>query len=204
MHEKVQLERLMDGLRGHDWLRVMGISGITDGEKKAYEPKRDYFKHEVRVLLKKFQEWKEEEKRRKVEKDDSMQDEDEEQDDDESDMDEDSDGDPPDYNGVDPSARQLHQEAVLATIPATAQVRSHYKKQVVGQAAEKPFTSFYAKPYLREAAIGKHRRGRTRSAFGQPLPEPLDRDFELGNDILTSDVLAAQERKRRVVMRRIE
>ena len=68
MHEKVQLERLLEGLRGHDWLRVMGISGITETEKKLYEPKRDHLIREVKILLEKFRLWKEEEKRRKVEK----------------------------------------------------------------------------------------------------------------------------------------
>ncbi|KAL9117161.1 MAG: hypothetical protein Q9187_006306, partial [Circinaria calcarea] len=65
-HEKVQLERLLDGLKSHDWLRVMGISGITDSERKAFEPKRDFFIREVSSLIAKFRRWKEEEKRRKA------------------------------------------------------------------------------------------------------------------------------------------
>lgn len=67
-HEKIQLDRLLDELQGHDWLRVMGISGITDTEKKLYEPKRDYFVKEVSTLIDKFHTWKEEEKRRKHER----------------------------------------------------------------------------------------------------------------------------------------
>ncbi|KAE8145746.1 something about silencing, SAS, complex subunit 4-domain-containing protein [Aspergillus avenaceus] len=67
-HEKQQLDRLLDELQGHDWLRVMGISGITDHEKKQYEPKRDHFIKEISALIQKFKVWKEEEKRRKVEK----------------------------------------------------------------------------------------------------------------------------------------
>ncbi|EED13424.1 conserved hypothetical protein [Talaromyces stipitatus ATCC 10500] len=67
-HEKIQLDRLLDELQGHDWLRVMGISGITDTEKKLYEPKRDYFMKEVSALIDKFRIWKEEEKRRKHER----------------------------------------------------------------------------------------------------------------------------------------
>ncbi|KAK4690271.1 hypothetical protein P7C71_g6478, partial [Lecanoromycetidae sp. Uapishka_2] len=216
MHEKVQLERLLDGLKGHDWLRVMGISGITDGEKKQYEPKRDYFIREVRVLLVKFQEWKEEEKRRKVEKEESMQDEDEEQlsEDDEDDQDGEqdqkdykSDADPPDHISIDASARQLHREATLATKSHTSSQsqppkRSHRKKESPpGPPPDKPFTSFYSKPYLRDAAIGKHRRGRVRFAFGQPLPEVGEQEFELGQDILTSDAVRASERKRRASKR---
>ena len=202
MHEKVQLERLMDGLRGHDWLRVMGISGITDGEKKAYEPKRDYFIQEVRVLLKKFQEWKEEEKRRKVEKEESMQDEDEiQEEDDEDGVDGTTDGEPPGSVDVDAPARQLYHEAVSNTNPSS---RSHHRKYPHSPGLPKPFTSFYSKPYLREAAISNHRRGRARYAFGQPLPEPIDRAFELGDDILTPDTLAAQERKQRASKRHLQ
>ena len=61
-HEKVHLEALLEGLRGHEWLRVMGISGITDTEKKEYESNRDYFIREVAGLVEKFKAWKEEEK----------------------------------------------------------------------------------------------------------------------------------------------
>ncbi|KAK1068619.1 hypothetical protein LTR12_006268 [Friedmanniomyces endolithicus] len=68
MHEKVQLERLLDGLLGHDWLKVLGVTGITDGEAKKYEPKRDYFVAEVRILVAKFKLWKEQEKRQRLEK----------------------------------------------------------------------------------------------------------------------------------------
>ncbi|KAI9869879.1 MAG: hypothetical protein M1823_008919, partial [Watsoniomyces obsoletus] len=39
-HEKYQLERLLDDLRGPDWLKTLGISGIIETEKKRYEPKR--------------------------------------------------------------------------------------------------------------------------------------------------------------------
>jgi len=218
MHEKVQLERLLDGLKGHDWLRVMGISGITDGEKKQFEPKRDYFIQEVRVLLVKFQEWKEEEKRRKIEKEESMQDEDEEQSEEEEEdedgersgaeeADGERDGDPPDYTSVDASARQLHREATLATKAQPSSQsqppkRSHRKKQPsTAPPADKPFTSFYSKPYLRDAAIGKHRRGRVRFAFGQPLPEPEEQEFELNPEILTSEAIRASERKRRASKR---
>ncbi|KAK4550042.1 hypothetical protein LTR36_003009 [Oleoguttula mirabilis] len=69
MHEKVQLERLLDGLQGHDWLKVLGITGITDGEAKKYEPKRDYFISEVQSLVDKFKQWKEQERKQRLDKD---------------------------------------------------------------------------------------------------------------------------------------
>ena len=202
MHEKVQLERLLDGLKGHDWLRVMGISGITDGEKKAFEPKRDHFIREVQTLLTKFREWKEEEKRRKVEKEETIADEDEDQEgeeDLEKEAEAESDGEPPRYTGVDASAaRQLHREAILATNKAqVAKNRSHRAAPVIAPPVEKPFTSFYSKPYLRDAAIGKHRRGRARFAFGQPVPEPYEQPFTLPEDMLTPDAIAASARSRR-------
>lgn len=201
MHEKVQLERLLDGLKGHDWLRVMGISGITDGEKKAYEPKRDYFIREVLILLEKFREWKEEEKRRKVEKEESMLDEDEDQEEDGSEEDDESDESPPDSSGAEAAAIPMHEEATSATTAPTVK-RLHRAKTPATPPVPKPFTSFYSKPYLRDAAIGKHRRGRARFAFGQPLPEPVDRDFGLPKDILSPEAIDGVRRSRRAKRRR--
>ena len=201
MHEKVQLERLLDGLKGHDWLRVMGISGITDGEKKAYEPKRDYFIREVLILLEKFREWKEEEKRRKVEKEESMLDEDEDQEGNGSDEDGESDDDPPNHTVTEGAAIQPHKEA-SSTTKAPPGKRLHRARAPSVPPVQKPFTSFYSKPYLRDAAIGKHRRGRARFAFGQPLPEPIDQDFDLPEDILSPEAIDGVRRSRRAKRRR--
>lgn len=208
-HEKVQLERLLDGLKGHDWLRVMGITGITDTEKKSYEPKRDYFIQEVASLIEKFKMWKEEEKRRKLERDQALSAEDIL---DGSVADRTasvaglSDGDPPDLNDVDAwAARQLHQEAVSAT----GRRRKRGPQRDQGPSAnieplppeQKPFLSFYSKAYLREAAIGKHRRGRSRTAFGCLIPEIPEKAFQLPPDFLTEEALAASARSRRRVRR---
>ena len=240
MHEKVQLERLLDGLKGHDWLRVMGISGITDGEKKAYEPRRDHLIGEVRILLEKFRLWKEEEKRRKVEReevngddedDEEVEEEDEEGEDEgeeEEEVEEDaeeevedeeqseepaeseggvSDGDPPEYSDIDASALQLRLEAARASqpyIPSPSAVSSRPrlpKAQPITY-TQQSITSFFSKPYQRQAAIGNHRRGRSRYAFGHPLPEPEEQPFELPGDVLTEEALAASERGRRAAKRR--
>ena len=191
-HEKVQLERLLDGLKGHDWLRVMGISGITDTEKKLYEPKREYLIHEVESLLEKFRVWKEEEKRRKLEKEQKA-----EGDEDQSEA---SDGESPDYSDVDAwAARQLHREASSANDAKIGKRRSHRPQPTdeVPWRVEKPFTSFFAKPYMREAALGKHRRGRTTVAFGHPLPDVREQEFGLPSDLLTQDALNASARRSR-------
>lgn len=204
-HEKVQLERLLDGLKGHDWLRVMGISGITDSEKKAYEPKRDYFMQEVSCLIEKFRAWKEEEKRRKAEKEQMLLDEEDEDGESLATADAASDGDPPDYSDVDAwAARQLHQEAISATGHSKGR-NKHSRPPTTAPSQplppEKPFTSFYSKPYLRAAAIGKHRRGRTRFAFGKPLPEVPEQAFSLPSDLLTEDAISASARSRRRMRR---
>ena len=39
-HEKDQITRLLEGLQGHDWLRVMGVSGITETRKSMVRPLR--------------------------------------------------------------------------------------------------------------------------------------------------------------------
>ena len=200
-HEKVQLERILDGLKGHDWLKVMGISGVTDSEKKLYEPKRDHFIQEVGSLIEKFKIWKEEEKRRKIEKEQNVLTEEDGGNESEAGLDGGSDGDPPDFSDVDAwAARQLHQEASSATELQTGKKRHVGIKLTSAAKApvhEQPFTSFYSKPYLREAALGKHRRGRARSAFGQPLPTISEQAFDLPQDMLTQDAIAASARSRR-------
>ena len=42
-HEKLQVDRLLDELRGQDWHRVMGIAGVSDNAKNLYEPMRNLF-----------------------------------------------------------------------------------------------------------------------------------------------------------------
>ena len=195
-HEKVQLERLLDGLKGHDWLRVMGISGITDSEKKLFESKRDWFVREVSFLIDKFKRWKEEEKRRKVEKELSVKaDEEDDDDDDESGgFGENSTTSPQDVDAL--AALQLQNESVSAS-----RIKHKGKHTMVSSLQppplEKPFTSFYSKPYMREAALGKHRRGRTRFAFGQIVPELAERSFNLPREMLTDDAIRASARSRR-------
>ncbi|KAH8692254.1 something about silencing, SAS, complex subunit 4-domain-containing protein [Talaromyces proteolyticus] len=242
-HEKIQLDRLLDELQGHDWLRVMGISGITDTEKKLYEPKRNYFVREVSALIDKFRMWKEEEKRRKLEREQMLLEaaaaEEEEQDEEEapdteqsetetaaedvqpSSSDNQSYGTPPDPNDVDAwAARQLLQEARSASGPGPAPARRRLVDALTGsppkpqpqpqpqpkhdekeEERSRPFVSFYPKRHLRDAAMSARRGGRNRTAFGRPLPEIDQHDFQLPSDILTEEAVDATERKRRRLKR---
>lgn len=68
-HERAQVARLLDELQGHDWLRTMGVSGVTTSQKRKYEPARHYFISGCEAIIDKFKQWTREEKRRKAEKD---------------------------------------------------------------------------------------------------------------------------------------
>ncbi|KAF1936732.1 hypothetical protein EJ02DRAFT_75305 [Clathrospora elynae] len=200
MHEKVQLERLLDGLQGPDWLKVMGITGVTDGDRRDWEAKRDYFVREVEALVDKFRVWKEEEKRLRAEKEAALaaRDEDSEDDDDGGEETEESDTiiasarDPP------PPARQHPKEPEPPKPRRPPRPHGFLLPFALPEPAA-PFQSFYAKPHLRAAALGKHRHGRNASAFGLPVPEFEDREFELPEGFVDEQFLRdnARERRRR-------
>ncbi|KAI4257526.1 MAG: hypothetical protein L6R42_005597 [Xanthoria sp. 1 TBL-2021] len=206
-HEQSQLERILEELKGQAWLRTMGITGITDSDRKSYEPKRTIFIQRVTTLLDKFKAWKEEERRRKAERERSCTV-------DEEDVDEQDDSDrsvsPAGLGAIDEQidanarAKRLKQRKSTAagtnqsTIPRGA--RSQHVS-LLPIPVEKPFTSFFAKPYQRESALSGHRRGRQRFAFGQQIPELQQKDFSLSADWLTRNVLAANARSRRAAKR---
>lgn len=211
MHEKVQLDRILDGLQGHDWLRVLGITGITDGEAKRYEAKRDYFIAEVQALVDKFKLWKEQEKKARSRKEAAAARA-------ESTSLEGS-VEPP---SSDLAARQLQQETVNAvrssmtiklhkgkgaatptsqpasSTPVRPRLTLHPPQRPPNVNPDRPFTSFYDKPHLRDAALGKVRNnGRSVLAFGVAVPEVQQREFELPDEMLTEDALRANARERR-------
>jgi len=74
-------------------------------------------------------------------------------------------------------------------------------------AREGPFTSFFRQRHVRDAAIAATkgiRRGGSRSAlaFGQPVPEVDEVEFEVPGDILTEEAILQSRRKRRRLKRR--
>jgi hypothetical protein len=199
MHEKVQLERLLDGLQGPDWLKVMGITGVTDGERKDWEPKRNYFVKEVEALVDKFRIWKEEEKRLRAEKEAALaarEDDEEENEEEES-----SDDELFKENGADPRVLVPRDKEPKASQPRRPPRPHGYLLPILPAEPHTPFTSFYSKPHLRAAALGKHRHGRNASAFGQPIPDFYEQEFELPEEFLTEDALRAHARKRRLLKR---
>jgi hypothetical protein len=226
-HEKDQIVRLLEGLQGHDWLKLMGVSGVTESKKKEFEPARDHFIRGCEAILEKFKSWKDEEKRRKMEREAALaeaeeEDEDEEEEEEEgdgqegADADEEaiiledeehylSDADPPDYSDVDALVAKQLQEEVKARSAISSKKyerKSSKVERVPPPVIEKDFVSFFPKPHLRAAALGKHRRsGRSIAAWGQPIPEFHAADFDLPEEYRDDETLKLRERAKRRVRR---
>lgn len=234
-HEKYQLERLLEELRGPDWLKTLGISGITDTEKKRYEVKRALFIRETKALIDKFRRWKEEEKRRKSEKQQRLLEEAEI-----ARTSEPTDSTPtaptrkprsrnyvasvgnrsrpssravstsgekvPDSSELDALAsQQLLEEAKLATLKnRKTSTQTSDSAFVLEPLARKPFTSFFEKAHIRDAAMSGRNRGRKSYAFGTEVPDLQEQDFELPEGILTDDTIRASQRMRRRARRNLD
>ncbi|KAK2048173.1 hypothetical protein LZ31DRAFT_550541 [Colletotrichum somersetense] len=230
-HEKDQIARLLDGLQGHDWLRVMGVSGVTETRKKQFEPARQHFVKGCQAILDKFRQWSLEEKRRKAEKDRALAEKAEAEDSSEdqsptesasgeeaaeengrsgdisdgdppgSDDDDDDDGDDGDDDG-DSVTQQLREEA-KARSGASRNNRKRLRVTPQPKPPPKPeppreFKSFFKKRYERDAALHRHRRaGRKVVAWGHPVPEIPEADFNLPEEFRDEETLRVHARKKR-------
>lgn len=233
-HEKYQLERLLEELRGPDWLKTLGISGITDTEKKRYEVKRALFIRETKSLIDKFRRWKEEEKRRKSEKQQRLIEELEASQllDSNNDVPSSStrkprsrmrtagsmdhsrtasravsntDNEDPDPRELDDLAsQQLLEEAKLATLKRKAIAQHPATPHMAELHTSKPFTSFFEKQHIRDGVISGRNRGRKSYAFGIEIPDLAEEEFELPDGILTDDTIRASQRMRRRARRGLE
>lgn len=234
-HEKDQIIRLLDGLQGHDWLRIMGVSGITQSRKKTFEPARDYFIKGCQAILDKFRRWAAEEKHRKQKQKDHAKAEarrltpqhdeagadnaegkmvDDVQDevsvqheipDSEAEGEDDlKDVDPPDDSDVEASiAKQLRDEALAAAKKKTRRGRRATPQLPPPPPPEKgpakEMTSFFQKKYLRDAALSRGRRkGRKVLAWGHPIPDMDEKEFELPEHVRDTELMKAHERKTRL------
>ncbi|KAF4463925.1 hypothetical protein FALBO_9252 [Fusarium albosuccineum] len=221
-HEKDQIIRLLEGLQGHDWLRVMGVSGVTETKKKTFEPARDHFIKGCQAILAKFRNWVLEEKRRKQEKEKARAEKEEEEEDsdsageeEEADDDQGANGDTSDSASP---AKQLREEAMarskssrgskkrkVTPQPTAAKAPRPSKPPAAPKPTEPPkeFKSFFSKPYERESALHRHRRtGRKVLAWGHPIPEIPQVDFDLPEEYRDEDTLKARARKKRRDRRR--
>ena len=202
-HEKYQLERLLDELRGPDWLKTLGVSGITDTEKKRYEPKRVLFVRETQKMIEKFIRYKEQEKRMRIEREQELREEAAEAE--ERELEGDSlrsiSTQPPNSSEIDALASQQLLEEVKS---ASKRKKTVIQEVVIVPPVYKPFTSFFEKRHIRDAAVSGRQRGRTILAFGCPVPDLEEQEFSLPDDILTEDAIRVSQRSRRRKRRDID
>ncbi|KAM4067247.1 something about silencing, SAS, complex subunit 4 domain-containing protein [Hirsutella rhossiliensis] len=214
-HEKDQIIRLLEGLQGHDWLRVMGVSGVTETKKKSFEPARAHFIKGCQSILDKFRNWSLEEKRRKQEKERAMAEqaaEDEKRDDGPGpkqdarqearrsarrDMEEISTTSQDDASEASSPAQQLRQEA-MARSQMAAGTGSKRPRAPARPTPPKAFKSFFSKKHERDGALNRNRRtGRKVLAWGHAVPEMAETDFVLPEEYRDDDTLKARARKKR-------
>ena len=195
MHEKQQLERLLDGLQGPDWLRVMGVTSVTVGDIKDWESKRDYFVKEIEALVDKFRQWKQEEKRIRAEKEAALAARTEDEDDEAGEESEAS--EPPKVNGKTSHAKDQQPKEPEPPKPKRPPRPHGFLLPYAPPEPTTPFLSFYAKPHLRAGALGKHRHGRNATAFGQSIPDFEEHEFELPDDYIDPQFLRDNARQRR-------
>jgi hypothetical protein len=220
-HEKDRIIHLLEGLQGHDWLRVMGVSGVTETKKKEFQAARLYFMKGCQGILDKFRNWTLEEKRRKAEKERALAaDEDKETDSTHSQDDEDSEEVEEDKDGATREATEDHSSVggvSEASSPAKqlreeALARSRLSAKTIKRTRgatrlapppkpagpPKEFKSFFSKRYERETALHQNRRaGRKVLAWGQPIPEFPQSDFMLPHEYRDEDTLKMRARKKR-------
>lgn len=212
-HEKLQVDRLLDELKGYDWIRVLGITGISDAEKKLYEPKRVFFIKELSLLIEKFNLWRDEEKRRKVDAKEkpfvrgdttplgakpqgtgSKRRAKHKKAKDESNSsflsDSQSYGDAPDPDDMNAeAARQLRQEALSAFGKYPKPSKSKGKSARSGRTK------------LASQSTQDPAQGPTWFAFGHPIPVMEEREFRLPSEILNEETIQANRRKLRRLRR---
>ena len=214
-HEKDRIIHLLEGLQGHDWLRVMGVSGVTETKKKEFQPARQYFIKGCQGILDKFRNWTLEERRRKAEKaralaeqrgDDSSDSESEEESEEGEEIGEDG-GSTGGVSETSSPAKQLREEALARSKLSKAVKKPQSAKRLLPPpkppGPPKEFKSFFLKKHERDAALAPRPRthtrrgGRTVLAWGLPIPEIEEYDFMLPPEYRDEETLRTRARKKR-------
>ena len=210
LHEKTQLERLMNDLQGPDWLRVLGVTGVTEGERRGFDSKRAYFINEVKVLLEKFRKWKEEEKRLKTEREEALARQ-EEEDDESGAEDEDEDASRSDGASSGPNSSDLDagaaQQLLFEAIQASGGTRPKGKgraRKDKRSASRQHADEDDEDDDLSPARGVKRPRRPSDAIFGVPIPDSRTRDFTLPPSWISPEALRANARKRRKLNRDLQ
>ena len=225
-HEKDQIIRLLEGLQGHDWLRVLGVSGITESRKKAFEPARQHYIRGCQAIIDKFKSWSQEERRRKLEKEqalaekaddndlassDEAEEEEEGEEEEEEEEAEDAASEGADESSMGDTseasspAKQLREEAMArsklsakTTKNPRTSARPELLKPPPPPQPPKEFKSFFSKRYERDSAVNRTRRaGRKTLAWGLPLPDFPEADFDLPEDYRDEETMRLRARRKR-------
>lgn len=199
-HEKDQIVRLLEGLQGHDWLRIMGVSGITETKKRDFDPSRQYFIRGCQTILDKFHNWGLEEKRRKAEKEKAKH-----ADEDESEEDEEIPDSTRESSESSSPHKQLRQEAMAQQTKVSSKSSKRPRPAANRPppvyhppAPPKEFKSFFDKQYERDTAVNRTRRtGRKILAWGLPLPDIPEMDFDLPEEYRDEETLRVRARRKR-------
>lgn len=222
-HEKDQVIRLFEGLQGHDWLKVLGVTGVTETRKKTFEPARQHYIRGCQAIIDKFKNWSLEEKRRKLEKEQARAGpEEDEEVDGEGETDEEfepyeeqvsqesKDGTSEGADGssiagtsdASSPAKQLQEEAMarskLSSKTTRATARPESLRPPAPPSPPKEFKTFFSKRYERDSAVNRTRRaGRKVLAWGLPIPDFAESDFDLPEMYRGEETLRLRARKKR-------
>ncbi|KAF4124909.1 hypothetical protein GMORB2_3748 [Geosmithia morbida] len=161
-HEKDQIIRLLESLQGPDWLRVMGVNGVTETKKKAFEPARKHFIRGCEAIIAKFRNWREAGEAEEKEAEDDDADKREDGDDsmgfDESSSAGDTSEPPSPAKQLREEARARSKLAVAKQMPSPQRSRAQPPQPRQPPSPPREFKSFFAKRGERDSSLNRTRR----------------------------------------------
>ncbi|POS83780.1 hypothetical protein EPUL_003752 [Erysiphe pulchra] len=201
-HDRVQVIRLLEGLQGQDWLRLMGVHGVSDSKKREYEAARQYFIRGCELIVAKFQVWRDEEKRQRLERDITLTvqlKKQQAQNKREKNV---------QYKDSDPSASKQHiyestAEPKVAISDSEIERGCRSKDEDIIQPYEcNQKLTTVSEPYINEVTLEGMKPIEIKNfAWGYPVPEIPEKEFNLPLELRDDRTLRAHARKKRLVER---